>query len=602
MGPQEHGDDLGAGAKAPMDRWLGQTLSLLAVDDSELKRAAAAVLGALKPNNGGVVAALGKALADPDPRLRRLCLDAIAGIGGTDAFEPVAGLLGEEGEVGRLAVDVLTGMGPAVLGKLKRRIDRATPLARRRILAVATHLGGANGIALILRALESGHAQQVLELGERLAGRLAQTKARDRTHLVSKIESFLDSAAAREDSEAAVAAVDFLARILGGEAGPRLLDYATSKRTPAVRRRALEALARETADRPLSPDHVVRLLALLQDPDYTNIVAPAMSVLERAKLTAANGPPIFALLHGTDPALRRFAVGALGQLDTPKSAEALLAVIAGDNPDLQKRAAVALTNLSAAVAPAVAALASASDAQTAWILARILLPRAHQMKPDQGTTLGVAAAKWLEPGDPRAEAVLSVLRGRHLDALRVAAEARLRKLKRARKSGEILNLMRPLVREEGETPAEVRYEVALAEVVRGPKDVVREARLNHPGLFELELLAADPAFDLLARLRKEKGYLLAEDYYLVGSHFAERPYADRVLGGELLRWLVKTFPEDLSTQGAGNKLLMEGFAPPPAPKQKRPKAARRPPRPPKPAVKAAKRKPAKRPPPRKGKK
>ncbi len=593
-----------------MERWLGQTVSLLGGEDAELRRAAAAVLGALKPKNSGVVEALGKALADPDPRLRRLCLEAIAGIGGTDAFDAVAPLLAEDGEVGRLAVEVLTAMGPSVLVRLKKLLDRASPLARRRILAVATHIGGAAGIGLILKALESGHAQQVLELGERLAGKLAQTTGRDRTQLVSKIERFLDSEAARDGSEAAAAGVDFLARILGSEASAKLVGYADSKRGTMVRRRALEALARETANLPLAPEHVARLLSLLEDADYTNIVAPAMAVLERAKLTAANGPPLFALLNGSDPALRRFAIGALGQLDTPKSAEALLAVLAGDNPDLQKRAAVALANLSAGVAPVVASLATAGDSPTAWLLAKILLPRSHHLKAEQAATLATAAAKWLEPGDPRAEAVLSVLRSRHLDALRTAAEARLRKLKRARKPGEILNLMRPLVREEGETPAEVRYEIALAEVVRGPKNVVREARLNHPGLFELELLASESAFDLLTRLRKEKGYLLAEDYYLIGSHFAERPLADRVLGGEILRWLVKSFPEDLSTQGAGNKLLMEGFAPPPPPKKKRAKAPRRPPRPPKTApkapaktqAKAPKKAPKKKAPPRKAKK
>jgi len=586
-----------------MERWLGQTVSLLGSDDTELRRAAAAVIGALKPTDRAVVDALGKSLSDPDPRLRRLCLEAIAGIGGTDAFQAVAELLGEEGEVGRLSVEVLTAMGPGVLARLKKLLDRSTPLARRRILAVATHLGGAAGIGLILHALESGHAQQVLELGERLAGKLSQTTGRDRSQLVAKIERFLESEGARESSEAAAAGVDFLARILGSEASAKLVAYADSKRGPMVRRRALEALARETADLPLAAEHVARLLALLNDRDYSNIVAPAMAVLERAKLTAANGPPLFALLHGSDPALRRFAIGALGQLDTPKSAEALLAVLAGDNPDLQKRAAVALSNLSAAVAPVVASLANAGDSQNAWLLAKILLPRAHHLKPDQAATLAMAAAKWLEPGDPRAEAVLSVLRSRHLDALRAAAEARLRRLKRARKPGEVLNLMRPLVREDGETPAEVRYEIALAEVVRGAKNVVREARLNHPGLFELEVLASDGTFELFARLRKEKGYLLAEDYYLIGSHFAERPLADRVLGGEILRWLVKSFPEDISTQGASNKLLMEGFAPPPPPRKKRSAPALRPPRPPKTAApRAAKRAPKKRPPPRKAKK
>ena len=50
----------------------------------------------------------------------------------------------------------------------------------------------------------------------------------------------------------------------------------------------------------------------------------------------------------------------------------------------------------------------------------------------------------------------------------------------------------------------------------------------------------------LSRLRKEKDVLTAEEFYLVGAHFAERSFGDRVFGGEILRWLVRTFPADSS--------------------------------------------------------
>jgi HEAT repeat protein len=290
-----------------------------------------------------------------------------------------------------------------------------------------------------------------------------------------------------------------------------------------------------------------------------------MAALETAKLSAAHAPPLLALLKGSDPALRRFAVNALGQVDTPTSATALLEVLRGDNPELQKRAAAALSRQRAAMPLMAAGLVDAPDAPTAWVLARILHPHGSRLKPEQVQALAAAGALWLERGDPRAEAILHILRDDHPDALAEANLKRARRIRRERKGGEIVNLIRPLLRDGAPVPTDLRYELALAEVIRGRKDAVREARLDHPGLQQLELLLHEPDFHLFARLRRDKGLLTPDEYYLIGCHFAERTYADRAFGGELLRWLAETFPEDSAARAAENKLLMEGFPPPKAP-------------------------------------
>jgi hypothetical protein len=225
---------------------------------------------------------------------------------------------------------------------------------------------------------------------------------------------------------------------------------------------------------------------------------------------------------------------------------------------------------------AAAALAAAPDAQSAWALARILQPHDHRLKPDQVKALVLAAARWLEAGDPRGEAVVSVLRDRRLDELAATGLRRVQRLKKERRAAEILNLLRPLQRDGREPTVEVRYEVALAELVRARKEAAREARLGNPGLQALEPLVHEDGFPLLTRLKREKSSLTPEEFYLIGSHFAERPFADRALGGEILRWLVRTFPEDTSAQAASNKLLMEGFAPPPAPPAPKPARAAKP--------------------------
>lgn len=551
-----------------MDRWLTKIVALLEAGDRDQRRAAARVLGALRPSAPEVVEALGEALKREDRALRARALEALGAIGGPGIHTHLLPLLDEEGELGRKAAALLAESGSSVMGQVKRGFLKTGPTARRRMLSVAVWVGGADGMDLIVRALEKGHAEEVIEIGQRLAETMEKATNRERNTLARRIDKFLASPTAKRDPGSAGAAVDLIARVLGPAAATRLFSYASPDHPPFVRRRALEALGRMASESPFPAERMVEILHYLDETDYANVVAPAMGILERAKLSAAHSGPLLKCLHGGDPALRRFAVTALGQVDTPTSAAALLEILKGDNPDLQKRAAVSLAKQSAAVPQVVGALAEAADSKTAWVLARILQPHTHRLKPDQVLALARAAAAWLEPGDSRAEAVISLLVDRHMPKLAEEGLKRVKKMKKERNAGAIVNLLRPLLRNGAEATAQVRYEVALAEIVRGRKDVVREVRLTNPGLQALEPLLHEDDFALLTKLKREKHFLSPEEYYLIGCHFAERPFVDRIFGGDLLRWLVQTFPDDSSSLAAANKLIMEGFPPPPQPRKR----------------------------------
>jgi HEAT repeat protein len=543
---------------------------LLESDDPELRWAAAKILGALKPEGDGVVRALAPLLSADDARLRAAALEAVAALGAGPALEEITRLLEEPGDVGRRAIEVLAGMGPEVLKHLQKRLEGASETGRRRILTIAARVRGSVGLDLISRALEAGHGESVRALATRLASELESATPREREALRRRLESFLDTADPRERPHSVETALDLLVRLDGAGAQQRLLAFAGNGHPPALRKRALEGLGQIATSEKLEEEVVLGLFKCLEDPDFGNVVSPAMHVLESAKLAAAQAPPLLALLKGNDPALRRFAVTALGQVDTAASSAALLDVLRGDNPELQKRAALALSKQRASVAPVAAALVDAPDAATAWILARILHPHAARLKPEQVAPLAAAGAHWLEAGDPRAEAVLHVLRDDHAAALAEANLKRARRIRKDRKGGEIVNLIRPLIRDGAPVPDELRYELAIAEVIRGSKDLLRESRLQHPGLQQLEALLHVPDFGLFARLRRDKALLSPDEYHLIGCHFAERTYADRAFGGDLLRWLAETFPDTGAARAAEAKLSMEGF-PPPKPRPEKPK-------------------------------
>jgi HEAT repeat protein len=544
---------------------------LLESQDPELRWAAAKVIGALKPGGEAVVRALAPLLGAPDARLKGAALDAVAALGAGPALDEIVRLLDEPGDVGRRAIDVLAGLGPEVLKPLRNRLPDATETGRRRILTIAARVRGSGGLDLITRALEAGHGESVRALGTRIAHELEGATSRECQALRRRLETFLDGVDVGQWPRSVETALDLLVRLDGPRAQQRLLTLAGRDHAPGMRRRALETLGEVAAQRKLEDEVLDGLFAMLADPDFGNVVSPAMGVLESAKLSAAHAPALLALLKGDDPGLRRFAVTALGQVDSPASVAALLDVLRGDNPDLQKRAALALSKQRSAVAPIAAALAEAPEPATAWILARILSPHASRLKPEQVAPLASALARWLEAGDPRAEAILFILRDDHAEAIADANLKRAKRIRKARDGGAVVNLIRPLIRDGAPVPDDLRYELAIAEIVRGKKDVLREVRLQHPGLAELETLLHLPDFGLFARLKRDKALLTPDEYYLIGCHFAERTYADRTFGGDILRWLAETFPDTGAARGAEAKLMMEGF-PPPKPRPAKPKS------------------------------
>ncbi len=549
-------------------------VSLLDAEDRELRWAAAKVLGAIGGDEA-TVRALSRCLQVDDSRLRLAALRSIASIGKGDAFAEVAPLLAAPGDVGHAAMEVLAGMGPSILTKLKPRFDTAGETGRRRILTLAARLRGAHGIGIIVRALETGHADEVAGLGGRLGEELVNATARERGTVVRKLDAFLAKKGQGSDPGAVTAVLDLLSRLAGPKAQGRLLEYSKAGNPPRIRRRALESLARIMPGAKVKPEVVDQLLGLMRDGDFTNVVAPAMSALESARIDAAHAPRILACLNDPDPALRRFGVAALGQIASPAAVQALIDVLLSDNPDLQRRAADSLSRQQGPVAPIVEALVGAPDARVAWVLARALAPRLHKVTRDQASRLASAAADWLAPGDPRSEPALTILREKFPAALEDAALKKVAKIRKKRLPGEIINLLTPVIREGPCRSVRGRYELALAELMRGGNDVVRDIRLKHVGLQDLEALYADPSFDLAAQLRREKKILEPDEFYLVGFHFAERTYGDKVFGGDLLRWIVKTFPGSAAARAAEHKLLMEGFPPPPQPKPKAKRRARK---------------------------
>lgn len=530
---------------------------LLGSDSSDLRLAAVRVLGALRSDSPLVADALARAVAGgADARFRALALDALQAMGGAGAVEAALSLLEEENDLGRRAMELVAGAGRPILARLKQRLPSAGEAGRRHILGIAARNGSVESLDILLRALEAGHRSAVEEA---LSAASGPASDKDREACVARISKTLKDA----KPDLLPAAFELLRRTGGPSAVSPLLERARPSHPPETRKLALETLARFDA---LPREATAELIPYLREGDYSHIVAPASAALEKAPIDGSNAATLLSFLRGEDPALRRFAVAALGSVDTPSSASALLEVLLGPNPDLRDRAAQSLARQKAAPSLALEALPGAKDADQVRALLHLVRPQAAKIRPQHWEPALKRAVEWLETGDARAEPLLVLLRERAGEALRTACLDRARRIKRSRRAGEMANLLRPFLREGG---AELRYEAAIAELMRGRRDTSREARVGHPGLTALEALFREPEFGLLGRLKREKAVLAPEEFLLVGSHFSEKTYAERSMGEELLRWIVATFPAENAAQSAQSKLVMEGFPnplPAPAPK------------------------------------
>jgi HEAT repeat protein len=551
------------------DPTLRALLGLLEAEAAEPRWAAARVLSALRPSSPEAAAALARALAaGGDPRFRMAALEALGAIGGPTAVEAAIPLLEEEGDLGQRAMELVAGAGRPVLSRLRGGLGSAGEAARRRILAIAAKTAGAEGVAMLLSAIEHGHYTAVAEAGALASG---TADGADRSGVVGKIEAFLAKGAPK-DERAVPAALDLALRLAGPAALPLLLAYARPGHPPRVRRAALEAVARLPS---LPGEAIAGILPFLREKDYGDVVAPASAALENAPFEASHAPALLAFLRGEDPALRRFAVSALGRIDTPQASAALRDVLLGPNPALREKAAAGLARQKAAPALALEALPQAADAEQARALVALLRPHAAKLKPAQWEPLVKRAAEWLEPGDERAESLVALVRERQPAAFLQACLDRARRLKKARRAGEIANLLRPFVKNGAASP-EVRYEMAIAELMRGRRDSARESRIGHPGLLLLEGLFREPDFGLPGRIKREKTHLAPEEILLVACHFSEKAYAERAFGEDLLRWIWSTFPGENVAASAHGKLVMEGFPTPAAPAGPKPKPEAKP--------------------------
>jgi HEAT repeat protein/beta-lactamase regulating signal transducer with metallopeptidase domain len=272
-----------------------------------------------------VVAALGAALRDPEPEVRRAAAEALANLRDPRALPALAGALGDEVPDVRVAVAyALAEMeDERAIAPLADLLNDPSTDVRRIALEGLSNFDGGVPAPAIVRAMRDADPE-IRQQAAHLAG-----ESGDRA-LVDPLLRLLGDGDA-EVRHAALEAVGELGDPAAAEAAARALDDAD----PEVRRAALDVLRELNA--PIG-EHV--LLKALSDGHAEVRHAAAHAVEERPFPAAV--PALERLLTDADSEVRTAAVEALAHIADAGARQALMAALQSPDPEVRKRAAQAL--------------------------------------------------------------------------------------------------------------------------------------------------------------------------------------------------------------------------------------------------------------------
>lgn len=535
---------------------LQKLLGLMARDQpSDLRCAAARVVGELGPRSRAVDRALCAGLDDPDPAFRAEALAATGRLKIESALPQLITRLAAGGPEAEIAARAAARLGAKGVRALREAMARVAPGLRRRIAAAlgAGQTTGADTAALEM-LLDSDPG--VVDAASRSLGLKIPSLSREqRRTLANGVVDTLDGGRGELTPIAEAA----LLRLLVALEDPRAENAFWQRLDPGLpaelRAAALQGLGSLSV--PATRDHIKLLLTCAGDPDF-RVAAPALIVLRDVRVDARTVRDWLPLFQAPDPAARRFALDKVGDLDTAEVARALLTQLAHPDQDLRKAALERLGRLAKGRSALAQALLSAATPDDAWTFARALAGLAAVLPSRLREPILETASRYLQTEDRRAEPLLFVLRHGGAQELRDALEQKATAWQSKKHFDKALVYLNVLVRDPGCGEA-TRFEAAACALKQSPRDLAAESRAADPALEQFARLLHRGEGSLSDRVFKAK-WLGPEDLFYLGFHFTEGDRQGTAFGAEVLRLLAKRWPKSKHARDAKHKLRSQGLS------------------------------------------
>jgi HEAT repeat protein len=539
-----------------LDATAKKLLRLLDADHpSELRCAAAVVLGELGLRDAEVTRAVCDGLADPDPAVRARLLTAAGQLRVEQALPRLLKKIEEGGEESERAALSAAKLGAKGTKALQDLMHHVAPGLRRRIAGALAAAGTASAGSAAMEALLDTDPGVVDAAARSLSAEIPAMPDAARRALADHLLGLLQGA---KKSPLAPPSESAVIRLLSALGDPRAEAWFWDRIQPAypveVRAAALQGIGKSAS--PPVKDRLKRLLVCAADPDF-RVAAPALMILRGVEVGDRQLADWLPLFDAPDVAGRRLALEKLGDRDTPAVAEALLRQLRHPDRALRADSLSHLAKLAAGRTALAEALLAADSPDAAWTLARTQEPFVGAYDAKLRERLFAQACEYLEAGDRRADPLLHLLRVADAHGVRDRIEERGLALRKKKQYDKALAYLRQLTRDPA-CAAPVRLEAAACALKVSAHDLSAEARAADPALQQFARLIDSHEAETREFVTKAK-WLDAEELFYLGFHFAEKERAEKKFGGEMLRLVVKRSPRSKLAKDAKSKLRGEGL-------------------------------------------
>ncbi len=529
-------------------------LHLLDSDQSsDLRQAAAVVLGELGLRDAEVARVVCAGLTDPDPAVRAHLIRAVGKLKLEPALPLLLTRISEGGPESELAALAAAKLGAKATKALQELMHKVTPGLRRRIAGALAAAGTASSETAAMDALLDKDPGVVDAAARSLSTEIPSLGDAQRRSLADHLLGLLAGAKKNPLALTSEAAVVRLLAALGDErAEPILWDRILPTHPIEVRAAALQGLGKATP----AKDRLKRLLTCASERDF-RVAAPALMLLRDVPVIDKQLPDWLSLFDAPDAAVRRLAMEKLGDRDNDDLAAALLKQLSHPDRSLRGDALARLAKMSAGRKALAQAVLDAATPDAAWTLVRNQEPFARDFDDELRSRLFTQACAFLEANDRRADPLLHLLRTADAPALRDRIEERGVTLRKKKQYEKALLYFRLLTRDPACGVA-IRLEAAGCALKMSGHDLAHEAREADRAIQDFTGLIHHHAAETSAFLTSAK-WVEAEDLYYLGFHFAEKEREARTFGGEALHAAIQRSPRSKLAKDAKSKLRSTGL-------------------------------------------
>ena len=532
-------------------------VSLLDHDAPERRTAAAIILGELAVDSSDALDALRRAIKrTDDAELRLRAAEALGASGTPTIVKDLKPLLKDpEQRVQRMAKHVLATSEAISTEDIATMLDSKDDRQRTGAIAVLGARGGPAERRTLIEQLRGANNRIGEAVVEALEPMLSSLEDHEMHGALEDLHTLI-TADSLEDAALAGRVVDLLSCIANAESAVALIDVAGMATDPEVKAKAITALRRVVTGKKPEQRVFRFLIEQVETKDLdARIIHATVDTLTVFDVPIALEARVRGLITSEQANVRRWALRALGALDTAPAAKALAtAVKEGDATDrtIALEASLITPNGRAALAKVLTAM---TDPEKARAVAAGLKTHSTDLTP---STLHMLEEAIVETDPAVAQVIIELLKhcGRNLEKAQDTLLDKAMRLKAKGQWADAAELFRRICQNRDADP-EARYQLGVCELKMSKRKITPGG--THDACVEtFDQLTRVREFKVLDRLSDES-ILEPEELYYLGFSLAEAKGAAQNLGGDILTILSESKRDEKLAQMAKNKLQRMGW-------------------------------------------